>query len=267
MTKSIKQTEIETETKNESEIETESIEKADIVGDISGIADMLAESAPSVQDHAILQHEEQQRKIQANIDESQASAPSDGLKDRHGNGFDASQHKVDADGKPVLTATGKLSLKAGRKAGATNTSTSTSKVGTSTANRPQTQETVDLAKIQKMRASGKGFANVVITAGIALGGDEWQTVKTPEYDERHMLESCFADYFEATGKDDLPPSVALAMGIAAYALPRFTMPATQSRAKSVAEKIAYWWTARKNKKLEAKVQKETDSQLDKDKAE
>jgi hypothetical protein len=226
---------------NEPKESNEPIETTKL-GDVSSVASDIINQAPDVQQHAIDKRADQQ---QRNID-----ANPTGLVDRHGDAFDKDRHKSDSEGKPVLTASGKLSLKSGRRAGATG-SAQKSKVSTGPTASPAAIE--DAAKIQKMRASGKGFANMFLTLGVGVGGDEWAPTKTPEYDERTMLETCFADYFEATGKDDLPPSMALAAGMAAYALPRFQMPNTKLKAKTIAERIALWWVMRRNNKAQKKI--------------
>jgi hypothetical protein len=89
----------------------------------------------------------------------------------------------------------------------------------------------DAQNRMQARASGTMAANLVLQIGIVAGGEEWHPRRDEQsgLDEKMMLENAFADYFEATGKTDIPPGMALTVAIGAYALPRFTMPKTQSR--------------------------------------
>lgn len=230
---------------------TESTEsKESKIGDVSSIAESLVDEAPAIQQHAIdKKQESQQREEHAN------SAPN-GPTDRHGASFDSNKHKSDSTGAPVLTTAGNLSLKSGRKAGGAAGAPSQSKIGSSAIGGAPNPEA---GNILKARASGKGFASVLITAGQAFGGDEWNPLKQDGFDERANLENCFADYFEATGKQDLPPSMAFAMGIAGYVLPRFSMPNTQEKALGIGTRLAIWWGGRKNKRLQAQLDKEAEN--------
>lgn len=202
--------------------------------DLGAIAQDLASTMPDVQEHAI--NAEQQR-------ENDKRAAYADLKDTDGNSFDPSMHKTNAAGEPSLSTKGKLIKKPGRKPG--QTSAGQSSVGGVQGSAP----VVDNKAIQA-RTSGKAAANVFMGLGVALGGDEWKPIADKErgIDEREYLETVFADYFEATGKTDIPPGWALTIGVAGYALPRLGMPKTQARAKGVFGKIKLWWINRKLKK-------------------
>tara|TARA_R110000772_G_scaffold264301_2_gene384772 strand:+ start:65 stop:805 length:741 start_codon:yes stop_codon:yes gene_type:complete len=189
------------------------------------LASTLSDNMSEVQEHAI---EEEQRK-----DEKHSAQFAD-LKDSEGNSFDPAIHKTNKAGEPTTSTKGKLIKKpaGGAKSGRPK---SGSTIGGAAA-APTPEQT---AKIQS-RASGKMAANLVLTMGIVAGGEEWQPMSDPlnGLDEKAMLEGAFADYFEATGKTDIPPNMALAVALGAYALPRFTMPKTQSRM----QKLKLWIT-------------------------
>lgn len=214
-------------TENENDLQetpTDTAPKSDI---LDGIGDMLADSMPEVQEHAINEEMEKQEKTA----EQWAH-----LRDTDGNSFDPNQHKTDKNGNPTVTKLGKLIKKPGRKPGQ-NTA--------SVVNPPKSQEPDPqaAARIQS-RTTGKMAANLLITFGVVAGGEEWQPVKHEQtgIDEKHMLETAFADYFEATGKTDMPPGMALTVAIVGYAAPRFTMPKTKTRLGKIkgwiAKKIA-----------------------------
>jgi hypothetical protein len=70
-----------------------------------------------------------------------------------------------------------------------------------------------------------------------------------------MLESAFGDYFEATGKTDIPPGMALTVAIGGYMLPRFTMPKTRSRMGKVKDWFVKKLADRKLRKHGLKAEK------------
>lgn len=89
-------------------------------------------------------------------------------------------------------------------------------------------------------------------------GPEWQArvIKSESgdvmLDERAYMGKCYADYCNAKGIRDIPPGVALAMSLIAYAAPRFAQPETAERAGTIREwfacKIASWKVKRELKK-------------------
>ncbi len=201
--------------------ESEQIEKPDEQTSdstpLDQIANTLAESMPDVQQHAIDQE-------QANVEAQNAEWSE--YRDTDGNPFDADIHKTNKEGEPTLSPKGKLIKKPGRKKGSA-TKNGQSVIGVKT---EQKQSPEQAAAVQA-RASGTMAANLLMTLGVVVGGDEWHPVKDVNtgMDEKLMLETAFADYFEATGKTDIPPGMALTAAIGGYMLPRFTMPKTQSR--------------------------------------
>lgn len=226
------ETENENVTPTETQTETQPENKAGGSASLDNIANTLAQSMPDVQEHAINQEKEKNDKI--------AEQWAD-LKDVDGNPFNPEIHKTNKAGEPTTTAKGNLIKKPAKK-GATGGTQNKSFVGS----KPNTQTAPDPQQAIKMQAqaSGKMTANLLMTLGIVAGGEEWQPMKDPTsgLDEKAMLESAFADYFEATGKTDIPPGLTLTLAIGGYMLPRFTMPKTQTRLgklKSwIAKKIA-----------------------------
>lgn len=208
------------------------------------IANNLSAEMPDVQEHALEQEI---------LNENDKLAQYSHLKDSDGNGFDPAVHKTNKAGEPTLSTKGKLIKKPGRKAGAKpGAQGGHGSVVGGAHNQP-----VDKAAEQRMqaRASGTMAANLILQIGIVAGGEEWhpRVDEQTGLNEKLMLENSFADYFEATGKTDIPPGMALTVAIGAYALPRFTMPKTQSRLSKIKMGLKQWWINRKLKKHGLKV--------------
>lgn len=222
---------------------------AGLTANIESIANELSETMPEVQDHAIEQEI---------LSENEKLAQYSHLVDTDGNSFDPTIHKTNKAGEPTLSTKGKLVKKPGRKpnAGTAGLPRTSSVVG-GAQNAPSNS---DAHARMQARASGTMAANLVLQIGIVTGGDEWNPRIDEEsgLNEKLMLENAFADYFEATGKTDIPPGMALTVAIGAYALPRFTMPKTQSRLDKLKKGIKQWWINRKLKKHGFKVES-TDS--------
>lgn len=198
------------------------------------IADNLSQSMPEVQEHALEQEK---------LNESDKLAQFSHLKDSDGNSFDPSIHKTKKDGEPTLTKLGKL-IKRPANQGGRKKSTGSVVGGVNSAVDKDAQVRM------QARASGTMAANLILSVGMAIGGEEWQPVIREDVglNEKMSLENAFADYFEATGKTDIPPGMALTVAIGAYALPRFTLPKTQKRVGKVKMFFKQWLINRKLKK-------------------
>lgn len=205
------------------------------------IANKLSSEMPEVQEHAIEQEK---------LNESDKLAQYSHLKDSDGNGFDPAVHKTNKAGEPTLSTKGKLIKKPGRKPGVSSAPGSQkSHVGGAGATSTPGDDKKAQERMQA-RASGTMAANLILQIGIVAGGEEWhpRIDEQTGLNEKLMLENSFADYFEATGKTDIPPGMALTVAIGAYALPRFTMPKTQSRLAKLKMGLKQWWINRKLKK-------------------
>ena len=207
------------------------------------IANSLADDMPDVQQHVIDHEQEKQDRVKNQWAD---------LEDVDGNPFDPNIHKTNKSGEPTLSPKGKLIKKPGRKPGQNKKSVIG---GINTPEQPKVspEEQVRLTA----RASGTMAANLLITFGVVVGGDEWQPkkIESTGTDEKSMLEMAFADYFEATGKTDIPPGLALTAAIGGYMLPRFAMPKTKTRLQKFRDWIVKKWADRKLKKHGLKTQK------------
>jgi len=205
--------------------------------DVDEIADEIISEMPEPSQHAIDAAAEEQAAV---VEMKQKHA--DKI-DSKGRGFDPELHVVDTDGTPLLTATGKLRCKRGRKKG----QSSVKPPGASS----QPMQDTGLSEMTVQAAvTGKTAANMLMTVGVALGGEEWQprVDKSTGLDEQTMLEKSFSDYFLATGRTDIPPGWALLFAIGAYSLPRFRMPKTQKRTLGAFGKLKAWLYRRKLEK-------------------
>lgn len=176
------------------------------VGLPDSIVDSLTGDLPEVQRHVV-----------------DAGAPPGSESDASPDGFDPAVHAVDSDGNPKRKANGDYQKKRGRKAGSGK---ATPIKGVKV--EPSAEEQKSKATAAMLGASAAG---AVFQIGIALGGDEWRPQVNPDVglNEAENLQQAFYEYFMATGKTDLPPAMALTICISGYALPRLSMPKTQSR--------------------------------------
>lgn len=199
---------------------------------LDSVSNEFSSTMPDVQEHAL-----EQERISAVDTRDKYSE----LKDRKGNPFDPSLHKTNAAGEPVLTATGKLSIKPGRKDGSPTKAAKSSISAVSITESAREKE-------QKARIAGIAAANMLTTLGMTFGYDEWRPIKQDGIDEQQNLNTAFGDYFVAKNIDDFPPGLALTIAVCGYVLPRFTMPQTKERAGGLYLKIKKWYANRKLKK-------------------
>lgn len=178
------------------------------------------------------------------------------LVDRFGSPFDPAIHITRADGSPSLSKLGKLRRRPGvpdqpeqeheREEGQSS-AWAPDDSGSILADSPTETARKDAAADM----TGRCAANLLITLGVTLGGDEWQPRSVPELglDERGQLETAFSEYCRVQGIDDIPPGWALTIAVASYALPRVTMPKTRSRLGRfkdwVGSKVLGWRSRRK----------------------
>lgn len=176
--------------------------------------------------------------------------PFAGLVDTRGREFDKDLHAVDDSGNPIITTKGKLKLKKrGRPAkGETKAAVSVdsgieSRIG-GVSPGPAPEE------IQS-RALGVYSANLLISLGRSIGGEEWEPRKDEAFDERENLEIAFGDYFAAKELKDIPPGIALSLAVSTYIGPRLFMPTTKKRTLSFMDKMKLLFM---KKKLEKKAE-------------
>ena len=215
---------------------------------LDAIANSLVAEMPEPSQHAIDAAEA------TKTEEAEKTDTYSHLKHKDGTPFNPDIHQTDLNGEPVTNAGGFLVKRRGRKKGNASTSTVVA-AGTTTRQGKQEPDQKELANQAAAMESGRAAANMVMAVGIALGGEEWQPIKDDKtgMDEEAQLTSAFGQYFLATGKTDIPPGWALTITMCSYALPRFIMPKTQTRAKSLYQKFKAW---RMNRTADKAIKKE-----------
>jgi len=119
---------------------------------------------------------------------------------------------------------------------------------------PNQLNTHEQAKADAM-ALGNVTADTIINIGLFIS-DDFQPKKTDQgVDERQALRETWAAYYLATGKKDLPPWMGLAIGNAAFIMPRLSEPKTRSRMGEFKAGVAGWWIKRKEAKAAKKAGK------------
>jgi len=144
--------------------------------------------------------------------------------------------------------------KRGRKAGSTSVINNTSPLA------------VEQDKALVFQKTGEVTGNFLISMSMMVGGEEFAPQKDDRLgiDERLAINDAFASYFKETGKEDLPPNLALTMVLSAYFIPRFFMPQTKSRVVTLKDKFNLWRENRRIKKIEKEDKKEKEDNKDKD---
>lgn len=144
------------------------------------------------------------------------------VRDSAGELFDADIHTVDAGGNPKETKAGKWAKKRGRPAGNANTK--------------------KVAADNSSQQLGRATAFLIFATGQTIFGDEWAPVIDPKQgiDEERVMRDAWAEYYLATGKEDLPPWAGVAVVCVSYALSRINKPQTKEKLTGFAGWIQNW---------------------------
>ena len=164
------------------------------------------------------------------------------LKDKHGFAFDPKVHKTKAGGEPVIGKNNLLCRRPGRRPAE---SKSFVFQGAPAEGAPGEQPGPG-TEAAHYAAAGQAMSATIFAVGQMLGGRDWAPKAVPEMglDESAQMADAWAAYFRAKGVVDIPPGMAVSIACASYALPRFTLPSTQTRLG----KLRDWWKNRKDKK-------------------
>lgn len=206
---------------------------------VDAIAATLVSEKPAPSEHAIAA--------------AQAEAAANEGKDAAGERFNPAIHAVNADGSPRKTVGGRYALKRGKKAGSTQAPPSTIK-GVVIPPGVAGAGTTPSLKEQQARLGGVQATGLLFMLCIGMGGQEWQPRKDDKtgLDEKLMMETAMGDFFVAHDWEDLPPGLALCVAFGMYAMPRFQMPQTRTRAQRfkawLGAKIGAWRANRKAKR-------------------
>jgi hypothetical protein len=147
-------------------------------------------------------------------------------------GFDPNLHRMGADGKPVMTPTGRFAKKSksGQSAPVVSTGTNVPKAG-----------------VVGVKADNLPIAKQTVNIGIGLAvrflGAEWEPRDLDSQGkskEAAELAFAFRDYFDARGVPQMPPEVVLLLAVTAYAMPRLNHENTKSRIARLFERARDW---------------------------
>lgn len=228
------------------------------------IFDPVADGAPElpeVQPHAIeaaVEHQDQAPVPPAGDRGSQSFEGSGVPTDHDGRPFDPAIHEVEKDGKPRLSAAGKLRKKRG--GGAKSQSRLNLDKGPQAAPGGPTPEAAALDL--QIRQTAMVAAQMTFTLGMLVGGKEFLPIKDnkehPGVDEPAEMLSGYETVFKAYGVVDLPPWASLAMVGIAYVSRRWHAEEFSKRRVSWWTKAKQWWIARSDRKAAEKKRREAD---------
>lgn len=208
--------------------------------DATAHIDALTGDMPQVVPEAVQAQAEALNRETANTPDP-GNAPD--LVDRYGRKFSPDLHATDANGKPVKTRDGNISLKRGAKQ---KLNLPGDKPG-DVAQAPG----VDVMAA-KRRATAQVVAGTFIQTSIVIFGDEWKPEISKEFNEVEFLTQATDDYMKVAGFKEMPPWMGLAVAYGSYVTKRLNKPQTQAKLKTwfqaVKDKIVLWWVNRNNKK-------------------
>jgi len=164
--------------------------------------------------------------------------------DKYGRAFDPAIHVVDTNGRPRINSkNGYLSIKAGtppplqyERATKAETRAEAANEKSSTSVEPDIENKAARAK---RRYVASVATSIFIKTGVGLFGEEWLPKKERGIDEQAELVDLWDEYLKAKGLEDLPPGVALALGLGGYAAMRLHLPQTRSRFPVIISKAGH----------------------------
>lgn len=142
--------------------------------------------------------------------------------------FNPEIHETSADGKPVLTPTGRYKMKKGARARLIVPASD------------QSEEKAAAMKAAQRRMAASAVVDSFINTGVMIFGEEWlpetQIILDPatqkelgKIEEREMLITSCDQYMAAKGINDIPPGLCLTLVVSSYCLKRVQKPKTQAR--------------------------------------
>jgi hypothetical protein len=193
---------------------------------IDSIVGETTDNMPTPNEGAINEHKEEKEKQEQINNE---------LFDSKGIGFDPSIHKVDSTGSPVLTLTGKLTRKPGRK--------QASKLNIPS----QAQTPAQSPENLEAKQSAVITVDCLLTFSQMFGGKDFapRVDEKTGMDERVIMSGAFEKYYQAKGIGDIPPGVLLTVTLVGYFGPRFFLPETKSKLQKIKEFISYKFSKKK----------------------
>lgn len=160
--------------------------------------------------------------------------PVKGVTDKHGQPFNPEIHESDSEGRPVINKKdGFLKLKPGRHK---NPDRQYSGASPKAAASPSSQVEIDEVLTQR-RYAAEISSSLFINTGVMVFGQEWLPRKSDQIDEHRDVTGYFEKYFEVKGISDIPPGLALALGLIGYGAVRLHLPETRSRMQIIVDAL------------------------------
>lgn len=217
----------------------ENADKGESVVHIDKVLQGETPDMPEVQDHAVsaavsrLEAAESAEK-QAEAGEPSATlVPVKGQTDIKGRPFDPAIHE-----SPLrINRDGWIACRRGTpKGGKSAPPASRSFVDTST---PEPQAAPVVAcEDEKAKATALLCAGLFVNTGTMILGDEFKPEDAGEFD---AVRSSFHEYFKAKGTPDIPPGLALALGLGTYCAKRWNAPKFKEKRESLWMLAKRWW--------------------------
>jgi hypothetical protein len=148
--------------------------------------------------------------------------------DAKGNIFDPTKHAVDAQGRPILTPTGRFK-KLTRAAAPLNTGV-----------KEQAEDKAkQQAEVQRMQCA-QIAVGCFLQVSTGIFGEEWKPEVVDGIDEHENLVICTNEYLKQFPDIDIPPGWLLAFALLNYCGRRIGKPKTQSKL----QKIKSWFVSK-----------------------
>lgn len=91
----------------------------------------------------------------------------------------------------------------------------------------------------KIETSATTCAGLFFIGAMTVGGDDLAPDEAKN--EKDIVKGYFADYFKASGVVDIPPGIALAVGLGMYVVNKWNKPTFVARRLTMLEKAKRWW--------------------------
>lgn len=238
-------------------------ENKDVEKGIDQVTDDILDGESEVSDHVVNQ-EVVTHTVTTDEGQGQGEQPAEpaepvdkypGLTDKHGRSFNPDIHFFDdAAGFPRLNKTGKAKGKIAIKRNVKKPGKQ-SKVARPKKPKPGPGVKKDVQDPEREKQTPAGevkkssmtpdmaahvAAGITFRMGVLIGGEEWEPRVDSQtgLNEADFMRNSYKDYFEARGVTEVPPGWILIIALTTYAVPRLTMPKTQTRLQRFSRSFA-----------------------------
>jgi hypothetical protein len=209
--------------------------------EVLSVEELMGEAhMPEVQAHTVDAAKSAKAEAQT-VQDAGAGSPVKGKTDDLGRGFDASIHESDANGQPRLNKAGYI---AKRRGGASKAGANPSQSKVNTKPKDKKVDAVPENLEPQIQATAQMSTAIFTTLATMIGGEEFKPVvdKATGENEPEMLTMVFANYYRDKGIIDIPPGVALTLGLGFYVAKRWNAPKFTERKARWFGGIRRWWS-------------------------